>query len=327
MDWQHQQPDGEADALDRLLAEAHWAEPTPEAIGRLRDRWQSLVAGRLRRRRRRLLTLAAAAMLAGVGLSIWTRVNRTAIESTNPTAAVGDATSFSRQACRPRLAASVPHDGQTCPPSGVSLAARSPAAGKRALSGSRPPSPYELAMRSAYRRARSLRQQRPTDESAAAAVEQPCKSPHAGELTQNEDDTGLQQERLSALLARGDLRSVNIFLDRVEDPKTAAAALDCLARAPNPPVYTLLGCLHDSRAGRRMAAARALGRLNQPAVSRELIAMAIRGVHRQEAMIALLASSEPTAQQFLAAAARNPNFSAALWNAQRQFQTTLMRRS
>jgi len=76
-----------------------------------------------------------------------------------------------------------------------------------------------------------------------------------------------------------------------------------------------------------MAAATVLGRLDQPAVSRNLIAMVRRGMYRQEAMIALLSSSETTARQFLADAERDPMLSATLWNAKRVFQTSLPWRS
>ena len=32
--------------LDALLATAHWPEPTPQAVGRLRDEWHGLIAPR-----------------------------------------------------------------------------------------------------------------------------------------------------------------------------------------------------------------------------------------------------------------------------------------
>jgi HEAT repeat protein len=113
---------------------------------------------------------------------------------------------------------------------------------------------------------------------------------------------------------------VQVFLERVADPATSAAALDCLESGSPPPVEILFSCLRSPAVGQRMAAARVLGRLNQAAVSRELIAMVLRGTYRQEAMIALLSSSEATAQQFLAGAARDPTLSATFLNAKRQFQ-------
>jgi hypothetical protein len=146
-------------------------------------------------------------------------------------------------------------------------------------------------------------------------------------LAQEEQHSSLRQELLSMLLARGDPGSVQVFLDRVEDPHTSADALECLALVPDPPVEVLFQCLHGPLVVRRMAAARVLGRLDQPVVSRQLIAMVVRGMYRQEAMIALLSSSETTARQFLAAVARDPTLSAVLWNAKRQFQSLFFWRS
>ena len=146
-------------------------------------------------------------------------------------------------------------------------------------------------------------------------------SPSLGRLAQEEQHSSLRQELLSMLLARGDPGSVQVFLDRVEDPHTSADALECLALVPDPPVEILFQCLHGPLVVRRMAAARVLGRLDQPVVSRQLIAMVVRGMYRQEAMIALLSSLETTARQFLAAVARDPTLSAVLWNAKRQIQS------
>jgi hypothetical protein len=142
-----------------------------------------------------------------------------------------------------------------------------------------------------------------------------------GRWTRDEPDPVLRREILSALLDRDDAASVRVFLDRVEDPRTSAEALDCLALVPDPPVEMLFQFLRGPLAGQRMTAAVVLGRLDQPAVSRELIAMIHRGMYRHEAVIGLMASSEPTAQQFVAAALRDPVFVATLWNAKRQFQS------
>ena len=76
MDWQLEQLDGEPDPLDRLLAEARWAEPAPEAIQRLRGQWRSLMVRRSRRRRR-LFALAAAGSLLAAGLAFWQFISGT----------------------------------------------------------------------------------------------------------------------------------------------------------------------------------------------------------------------------------------------------------
>ena len=72
MDRQPEQVNPEPDSLDRLLAEARWAEPRPEAIARLHGRWRSLMANRqevtLQTSRRRL-TRRQRMVLAGVGVA------------------------------------------------------------------------------------------------------------------------------------------------------------------------------------------------------------------------------------------------------------------
>ena len=61
----------------------------------------------------------------------------------------------------------------------------------------------------------------------------------------------------------------------------------------------LFAFLEDPREPRRVAAARVLGRLEQPAVSAALISLALRNVQRREALLALLSSAEPQARRFV----------------------------
>jgi HEAT repeat protein len=121
-------------------------------------------------------------------------------------------------------------------------------------------------------------------------------------------------------LARKNRAAVQVFLERVADVRTSAVALSCLDTASEPRAEMFLKFLHSRSASQRVAAALALGRLNQPAISRQLIATVLRGSCRQEALMALLASSEPSAQQFVMAAARDPLLSATLYSAQRHIQ-------
>jgi hypothetical protein len=132
---------------------------------------------------------------------------------------------------------------------------------------------------------------------------------------------------LLALLAHDDVESVGLYLDRVADLRTSEAALDCMAADPNPPLEALFQFLRGPQEGRRMAAATVLGRMDNPEISRKLIAMVSRGSYRREAMIALLSSTETTARQYLAGAERDQMLSATLWNAKRQFQNSFLRRN
>jgi hypothetical protein len=91
---------------------------------------------------------------------------------------------------------------------------------------------------------------------------------------------------------------------RVREQNTAQAS----APAPpeivrqEPPVEDLFAAMSNERMRVRMDAARTLGGLNNPAVSRRLAQMAINNINRREALVALLSSSDPVARQFLAAA-------------------------
>ncbi len=81
MDWQPEQLNREPDSLDRLLAEAQWPEPRPEAVLRLREQWQSLMANPQRinalARRRRIMTRAVIfAGAAAVVVCVWLGVSR-----------------------------------------------------------------------------------------------------------------------------------------------------------------------------------------------------------------------------------------------------------
>lgn len=355
MDWQSQQPDPEPDPLDHLLAEARWAEPMPRTIRRLRGQWQSLVARRSRRHR---WAIAAAASVGLAGLTFWTLARRETLEPQPTGIAARSLPPPVPPEAKPsggsRGAGSVVDVPAAASPTPDRRSPNSRLAGE----ASRGPNPYDLMVLAAHRRTHAERQRRaaarpsgvdagqqqPVDRAVEQVAAQP-ELPHSasapdgraemvvaqarrsdcralGRLVRNEPDPAVRRELLSMLLSRGDRRSVQAFLGNVDDRRTWAEALDCLSLVPSPPISTLIQCLRGPQAADRMAAAQVLGRLNRTEVSRELIAMIGRGQYRQEAMIALLASSETTAQEFLAKAARDPMLSATLWNAQRQSQSS-----
>jgi hypothetical protein len=142
-----------------------------------------------------------------------------------------------------------------------------------------------------------------------------------------EQDPAQRQVLLSELLSRNNMSSVCVFLDRAEDPRTSDAAFESLAGAANLPIEMFFQCLRSPMDSRRTAAARVLGRLDRPEITQQLIAMVNRGTYRREAMVALLSSSEPTARQYLACAERDQMLAATLWNAKRNFQTSVFWRN
>jgi hypothetical protein len=306
MDWQPEQPDGDRDFLDRLLAEARWAEPMPEAIDRLRGHWRRLMIRRARRRRLVSLLMAASILLTAVGLTFWLR-SGAGTGQREPTGIAGKKVAPTSPQPMRQPVRVVKHQ-----PNSLPVTKPAPAHPSTAQS-SRPPNLYERLVMINHQRTRVSRPQRiespPLEPPVEKAAERPAGQQQAAAL----------RRQLLSLLAQNNLRSVQAFLQRVEDRRTSAVALDCLAAAPNPPVELLFRCLRGPKAAERTAAALALGHLKQAAISRQLIAMIMRGTYRQEAMIALLSSSEPTARQFVANAERSQMLSATLWNAKRQF--------
>lgn len=314
MDWSPRQPDDTSDDLDCLLAEARWDEPTSEMIDDLRGHWRSLITRRRRRRWLGSLLMAASILLAAVGLLSWLCHGLDMNHQEPRNVAGKNGIPSQPQPVHPPTPVVKQHPD-------LRLAHKQKLTNPPVSLSARPPNAYERLALIAYRRTRVSR----VREVASPPIKPPIEriaEPPAGDQQQ----MALRQQ-LTSLLAENDVRSVRAFLQRVEDRRTSAEALDCLAAAPTPPVELLFRCLRGPTSAQRAAAALALGHLNQAAVSQRLIAMILRGVYRQEAMMALLSSSEPTARQFVVDAERNQVLSATLWNAKRQFQNSFSWRS
>ena len=114
-----------------------------------------------------------------------------------------------------------------------------------------------------------------------------------------EPDPERQRHLLGVLVSHPAPRALSTYLSFVANPATsdaALAALDDVADAPVDPLFTHLDA---PRTDHRLAAARALGRINGPAVSERLARMVARDVHRREALAALMSSDGPDASRFL----------------------------
>ena len=118
-------------------------------------------------------------------------------------------------------------------------------------------------------------------------------------------DPELRRSLLSTLLARRTEESVGLYLGFVNDQNFRTDALVAAATATEPPVDLLLAFLENSQKSWRLAAAQALGRLPDPDIAERLSESVFRGVGRQEAIIALLLSSNAQAVGFLNQARQN----------------------
>jgi hypothetical protein len=114
-----------------------------------------------------------------------------------------------------------------------------------------------------------------------------------------EPDPALKRQLLAALLERGTRESVDLFLSLAGDPRSAEQAFGSLSVVARPPVDLLIESLQAAKVSRRLTAARVRGRLNDSGATLRLIAMAVEGQSRREALVALLSSSNPSARQFV----------------------------
>jgi hypothetical protein len=121
------------------------------------------------------------------------------------------------------------------------------------------------------------------------------------------------------MLAEGTPAAVDRLLERVADPATADAALAAVAAFPTPPTDALVARLAAPRVDIRGAAARALGRVDDPAVARRLAAMAAADIHPREALAALASSDQPDAARFFALARESDALGAAARSALAQY--------
>ena len=114
-----------------------------------------------------------------------------------------------------------------------------------------------------------------------------------------------RQEILQALLLRQSSDSLPLYLTFVEDQQTAPDALAALDAAPDAVIPQLFARLDDPHISTRMAAARALGRIDGPLVTRQLAEMIQRNQNRREALAALITSPGRDALAYLSQARRD----------------------
>jgi hypothetical protein len=131
-------------------------------------------------------------------------------------------------------------------------------------------------------------------------------------LAMMETDVAMQRQLMAALLERNTRESVDLFLNLTADPRTAEQAFAVLPSVNAAPTELLIESLRAPKVSRRLVAARILGGLNDSRITRQLIALAVQGELRREALVALLSSSNPEARRFVASGQRDLVWSAQL---------------
>jgi hypothetical protein len=161
----------------------------------------------------------------------------------------------------------------------------------------------------------------PTHAAAVPGVARLADSVTVARMAMAERDPRLQMQLLAALLERGDRQGVLLFLNFVQDQRTTQIALDSLDGVAEPPVDPLFELLNSRNYPQRMAAARVLGRLDGPVISKRLAQMVVHDVNRREAILALLSCPDEDAIRFLQSAQQYPALAADIRRARNQLQT------
>jgi hypothetical protein len=106
--------------------------------------------------------------------------------------------------------------------------------------------------------------------------------------------------------------ATGLFLQALGDPAMSSAALRALDGLEHPPVEPLFAQLRHPDVRMRLASAKALARIDGPAVTARLEVMVRQDVNRREAVAALLYCDSPEAAEFLRAARRSPDLAATI---------------
>jgi hypothetical protein len=117
---------------------------------------------------------------------------------------------------------------------------------------------------------------------------------------------------LVALFERGTSQAVGEYLNLVNAPSTSAIALAAVKKANSVPIEELFATMQHPRVPMRSAAARVLGTLSDPAISKRLAELAMNPATRREALIGLMCSSDVVAKQFLVYAQHDLSLSASV---------------
>lgn len=141
-------------------------------------------------------------------------------------------------------------------------------------------------------------------------------------LVRDEGEPALQRELAGKLLARSSPLSVSLYLDLLSLPSTRPSAVAVLDELSHPPVDVLFAFLNNPDASRQLQAAFVLGRLDGPQITQRLIQQVQWHVNRQEALVALLASSGMEARQFVTSARSDQSLFAAVNSAEFELQRT-----
>jgi hypothetical protein len=130
-------------------------------------------------------------------------------------------------------------------------------------------------------------------------------SPVLYRIAMQSNEPDVQQAIAAVLLSRGDLVSLRHYLQLVDHPTASQAALVAVDEVATPPVLSLFACLEAPQREIRLTAALVLAQINDARIVMELIKRTQRHATRQPALVALVASDHPLAQEYVQRANRD----------------------
>jgi hypothetical protein len=267
-------------ALDELLAQARWPEPSFESTERLRRQWGALRQPRVGRP---LAWAVAAGILIAIGSAATSLMLSRDIE--RPAQVVHHAPVMveAPAAAAPRIASRE-----------ATLQERLALLSASSAVKVKPPVPAPAAA--------------PPKQDLAAAPSLPHESVRAvitrARIAKSDD---ARAEAVGTLLVRGNAESIDAFLSLVLDPATRTSALAALHGAPDGAAEALLAALDHRRVDYRLAAAKSLGSMcEHGGVGARLQQMVRENDNRREALAALVSCPGKPAADFLRAARFRP---------------------
>jgi hypothetical protein len=111
-----------------------------------------------------------------------------------------------------------------------------------------------------------------------------------------------RRQIIAAMLGRDPAAAMPQYLRLVENARSRSDALEALDDLPRPPADELMAALRSPQISVRLAAARALGHIDGPQTTAELVALVSTNISRREAMAALLYSKGDDARAAVAGA-------------------------
>jgi HEAT repeat protein len=155
---------------------------------------------------------------------------------------------------------------------------------------------------------------------ALDAICQLASLPTLERLLASAQDDSERRKMIAAMLRRDPTEAMPAYLRFVENRRTRSVALEALDDLAQPPVPELMGALRSPQISVRLAAARALGRIDGPRTTAELVALISSNVSRREALAALLYSKGDEAKAAVAGASQSRELGAVVYSVQTQLQ-------